>query len=70
MSRRSCRSPHALQASGGNFAARHAVEAAQKLEPLGREREVARGVEAYRELDEAIERLKPALLALQQSKES
>ena len=61
---------HALKGSVGNFAARHAVDAAQKLETIGREGEVARGVEAYRELDEAIERLKPALRALQQSKES
>jgi PAS domain S-box-containing protein len=61
---------HALKGSVGNFAARHAVEAAQKLETIGREGEVARGIEAYTELDEAIERLKPALLALPQSEES
>jgi HPt (histidine-containing phosphotransfer) domain-containing protein len=61
---------HALKGSVGNFAARQAVDAAQKLEMIGREGEVARGLEAYTELDEAIERLKPALLALPQSKES
>ena len=61
---------HALKGSVGNFAARRAVEAAQKLETIGREGEVARGIEAYIELDEAIERLKPALLALPQSKGS
>jgi HPt (histidine-containing phosphotransfer) domain-containing protein len=58
---------HALKGSVGNFAARHAVEAAQKLEMIGREGEVARGMEAYAELEAAIERLKPALRALPQS---
>ena len=61
---------HALKGSVGNFAARHAVDAAQKLETIGRTGEIARGLEVYAELDEAIERLKPALLALPQSAES
>jgi two-component system, sensor histidine kinase and response regulator len=56
---------HAVKGSVGNFAARRAVDAAQKLETIGREGEAARGLEAYTELEEAIERLKPALLALQ-----
>jgi CheY-like chemotaxis protein len=58
---------HALKGSVGNFAARHVVDAAQKLEMIGREGDVARGMEAYTELEEAIERLKPALRALPQS---
>jgi two-component system sensor histidine kinase/response regulator len=61
---------HALKGSVGNFAARHAVEAAQKLETMGREAEIARGSDACSELEEAIERLKPALLALPRPKES
>ncbi len=61
---------HALKGSVGNFAARHAVEAAQKLETMGRKGEIARGSDAYSELQKAIERLKPALLALPQPKDS
>jgi two-component system sensor histidine kinase/response regulator len=59
---------HALKGSVGNFAARHAVDAAQKLETIGRTGEIARGLEVYAELDEAIERLKPALLVPSQRK--
>ena len=58
---------HALKGSVGNFAARHAVDAAQRLETIGREGEIGGGIDAFAELDKAIERLKPALLALPQS---
>jgi len=58
---------HALKGSVGNFAARHAIDAAQKLETIGREGRAAAGLDAYAELNEAIERVKPALLALSQS---
>ena len=58
---------HALKGSVGNFSARHAIDAAQKLETIGREGKAAAGIDAYAELNEAIERLKPALRALPQS---
>jgi len=61
---------HALKGSAGNFAAHHAVDAAQKLETIGREGDVARGIEAFTELEAALERLKPALIALSQSPRS
>ncbi len=58
------RAAHTLKGSVGNFAARGAVQAALKLETMAREGDLTEVEEAYRALEEQIERLKPALKSL------
>jgi HPt (histidine-containing phosphotransfer) domain-containing protein len=55
------RAAHTLKGSVGNFAAGEAVEAAQRLEAIGRAQDWRRAEEAWTALNEAIDRLKPAL---------
>ncbi len=54
-------SAHKLKGSLGNFAAHPAAEAALKLEVLGRNGSLSQIEQAYAELDEEIQRLKPAM---------
>ncbi len=58
------RAAHTLKGSVSNFAARRAYEAAQKLEHIGRKFDLSRAEQAYEELEQELERLKPALVAL------
>ena len=55
---------HTLKGSVGNFGAPIAYAAALKLEKIGREGNVERAEEAWMELEEAMEQLKPALILL------
>ncbi len=55
---------HTLVGAVGIFGARPAVEAASRLEAMGRRGDLAGAEEAYRRLDAAVARLKPALAAL------
>ena len=55
---------HTLVGAVGIFGARPAVEAASRLEALGRRGDLTGAEEAYRRLDAAVARLKPALAAL------
>jgi hypothetical protein len=48
----------------GNFGAKGAFEAALRLETMGRRGDLIRAQEAYAVLEEEIERLRPALVAL------
>jgi two-component system, sensor histidine kinase and response regulator len=57
---------HSLKGSIGNFVAPAAFEAAQRLETLGRERDLRHVQEAYAALEREIERLHPVLTALVQ----
>ena len=57
-------SAHALKGSVGNFAARNAYEAAQKLETMGREGDLAAVGAAYAALEDEVTRLAQALTAL------
>lgn len=58
------RAAHTLKGAVGNFAAKAAFEAAQKLETIGRERDWAAAEQACAELEKEIERLGPTLVAL------
>jgi PAS domain S-box-containing protein len=58
------RAAHTIKGSVGNFAAKPAFDAAQKLENLGRDGDMNHAVEAFKTLEREIERLKPALAAL------
>ena len=55
---------HALKGSVGNFAARPAVEAALRLEQMGRRGDLTEAESAFQALAQEIERLKPALVDL------
>ena len=55
------RAAHALKGSVSNFFAREAVEAALRLETMGRNGDLEGGEEAFRDLEEKIAGLKPAL---------
>jgi PAS domain S-box-containing protein len=55
---------HKLKSSVGNFSAPEALEIAQRIEELGRENHLESAPEAFRALEVALNRLKPALLAL------
>jgi signal transduction histidine kinase/DNA-binding response OmpR family regulator len=57
-------SAHALKGSVGNFAARSAYEAAQKLETMGREGDLSAVGAAYATLQDEVTRLAGALTAL------
>ncbi|MFH1314371.1 MAG: response regulator [Candidatus Eisenbacteria bacterium] len=58
------RAAHTIKGSVGNFAARLAFDAAQRVEELGREGDLDHAVEAFKKLEQEIERLKPALASL------
>jgi CheY-like chemotaxis protein len=58
------RSAHTLKGSVGNFAAASAVEAAFRLEKMGRDGDISYANEAYVVLEREVDRLGPALHAL------
>jgi signal transduction histidine kinase/DNA-binding response OmpR family regulator len=55
---------HTIRGSVGAFGARAACEAAQRLETMGKERDMTHAEEARVALEEAVARLRPALIAL------
>ena len=55
---------HMIRGSVGVFGARAAYDAAQRLETMGKERDATHAPQAYSALEEAVARLKPALVAL------
>jgi len=55
---------HSLKGSLGSFAARRAMDCAQRLETMGRDSNMAQTRDAYQALAREIERLRPALTAL------
>jgi HPt (histidine-containing phosphotransfer) domain-containing protein len=55
---------HTLKGSVGNFCAPAAYAASFKLEKIGREGNVEEAQQAWVELEEAMEQLKPALMLL------
>jgi len=55
------RAAHTLKGSVGNFGAARAVDAALKLESMGRQGELAGALEAYTRLEFEMSRLKPVL---------
>lgn len=58
------RTAHTIKGSVSNFAARRVFHAAELLEELGRKGDVSRAIEAYRNLERELERLRPSLVAL------
>jgi PAS domain S-box-containing protein len=58
------RAAHTVKGSVGNFAAKPAFQAAQRVEQIGRDGNMGEAEEAYRALEVELERLKPALVAL------
>ena len=58
------RAAHRLKGSAGNFGARTVYEKASRLEEMGREKDLRHAGEACAELEEAMARLKPALMGL------
>jgi len=58
------RSAHTVKGSVGNFAAKAAFQAAQRVEQIGRDGNMVGAEEAFRALEAELERLKPALAAL------
>ena len=58
------RAAHRLKGSAGNFGARTVYEKASRLEEMGREKDLRHAGEAYAELEEAMARLKPAVMGL------
>lgn len=54
---------HSLKGAVGNFAAPAVVEAARRLEAMGRGGDLRESEAAYRELEAAMERLRPTLAA-------
>jgi HPt (histidine-containing phosphotransfer) domain-containing protein len=61
---------HTLKGCIGNFAANAAYNAAFRLEQIGKEQDLANAREAYRDLENEIERLEPALHELASRKEA
>jgi signal transduction histidine kinase/DNA-binding response OmpR family regulator len=55
---------HALKGSVGNFSAEAAVSAARRLESMARDGDLSQAQEAYKDLEDRIERLKPELASL------
>jgi signal transduction histidine kinase/CheY-like chemotaxis protein len=55
---------HTLKGAVGNLGARPAYEAAQQLEEIGRSRDLTHSLDACAELEQAVERLRPALADL------
>jgi two-component system, sensor histidine kinase and response regulator len=68
VARRDCptvqRLAHTIRGSVGSFGARAACEAAERLETMGKDRDVTHAPEACVALEEAVTRLQPALAAL------
>ncbi len=62
------RAAHTVKGSVGNFAAKPAFQAAQRVEQIGRDGDMGEAEEAYRALEAELERLKPALAALGRDK--
>jgi signal transduction histidine kinase/CheY-like chemotaxis protein/HPt (histidine-containing phosphotransfer) domain-containing protein len=62
------RAAHTVKGSVGNFAAKHAFQAAQRVEQIGRDGDMGEAEDAYKALDAEIEKLKPALAALGRDK--
>jgi CheY-like chemotaxis protein/HPt (histidine-containing phosphotransfer) domain-containing protein len=60
------RAAHTLKGSVSNFFAQEAVDAALQLESIARSGDTTQVDEAFEELEKKIERLKPALSALEQ----
>jgi HPt (histidine-containing phosphotransfer) domain-containing protein len=58
------RAAHTLKGAVSNFGARRTVEAAQRLEALGKQGDLTGAGEAAAVLEEELERLLPALAAL------
>jgi HPt (histidine-containing phosphotransfer) domain-containing protein len=58
------RAAHALRGAVSNFAAEPTAQAAQRLEQMGREGDLARSGQALRELEDELERLRPLLEGL------
>jgi PAS domain S-box-containing protein len=58
------RAAHTLKGSVSNFAAKGAFDAAHRLENMGRRGDLNDAEEAFDDLEQEIERLKPALVAL------
>jgi HPt (histidine-containing phosphotransfer) domain-containing protein len=63
------RAAHAVKGAVLVFGADAAVAAAQRLEAMGRQHDLAQAAEVYAELERGVERLKPALAALAQGPE-
>jgi len=55
---------HKIKGAVGNFSAPAAVEAALRLEMMGREGDLAGASDAYADLEQSLQRLDPALTAL------
>ena len=55
------RAAHQLKGAASNFHARPTVEAAQRLEELGRENELGDARDAYESLRDELDRLRPEL---------
>ena len=62
------RAAHTVKGSVGNFAAKPAFQAAQRIEQIGRDGNMGEAEEAVRVLEAELERLKPALAALGRDK--
>jgi two-component system sensor histidine kinase/response regulator len=62
------RAAHTVKGSVGNFAAKPAFQAAQRVEQIGRDGNMGEAQEAFRALEAELERLKPALAALGRDK--
>ncbi len=58
------RTAHTIKGSVSNFAAKKVFRAAEQLEEIGRKGDVSRAIEAYRILEQEIQRLRPSLVAL------
>jgi two-component system sensor histidine kinase/response regulator len=58
------RGAHSLKGSVGNFGAASAVQAALRLEMVGRSRDLSAAGQAYSDLVRALDSLRPALTAL------
>ena len=56
---------HTLKGSVGNFGAKAAFEAAIKLEVMGRNNDLDKATDAFDDLEKEIEKILPALSALE-----
>jgi HPt (histidine-containing phosphotransfer) domain-containing protein len=62
------RAAHTVKGSVGNFAAKTVFQAAQRVEKIGRDGDLGKAEEAYKALEEELDRLRPALAALGRDK--
>jgi len=58
------RAAHTLKGSAANLVAKSVSEAASRLEMIGRDGEITRAQEAYKVLEEEVQRLSPVLATL------